>query len=69
MQHTDRENDPQYNAPRLALALSDFLLLRRLGDGSYSTVVLAEHRQTGIAAPPVMDRCRWSCSLGGQGSL
>lgn len=45
--HVDRQDNPQYTAPRLALSLTDFVLLRRLGDGSFSTVVLAQHRTTG----------------------
>lgn len=32
---------------RLQLSLADFELLRRVGDGSYSHVVLARHRSTG----------------------
>lgn len=32
---------------RLLLSLADFELLRRIGDGSYSHVVLARHRETG----------------------
>lgn len=46
-QHADRQDNPQYTAPRLVLSLTDFVLLRRLGDGSFSTVVLAEHRGSG----------------------
>ncbi len=35
------------HACRVALSLADFELLRRIGDGSYSQVVLARHRATG----------------------
>lgn len=35
-------------ACRLQLSLADFELLRRIGDGSYSHVVLARHRETGV---------------------
>lgn len=31
----------------MQVALADFELLRRIGDGSYSHVVLARHRSTG----------------------
>lgn len=31
----------------MQLSLADFELLRRIGDGSYSHVVLARHRATG----------------------
>lgn len=34
-------------ACRLSLQVSDFDILRRLGDGSFSTVVLARHRANG----------------------
>ncbi|EFN52977.1 hypothetical protein CHLNCDRAFT_36647 [Chlorella variabilis] len=40
-------SDPEYKAPRMQLSLADFELLRRIGDGSYSHVVLARHRATG----------------------
>lgn len=40
----DREDAPQYKAPRAALALSDFSILRNIGDGSVSTVVLAQRK-------------------------
>ena len=33
--------------PRLQVSLADFELLRRVGDGSFSHVVLAQHRATG----------------------
>ncbi|KAI7842103.1 hypothetical protein COHA_004297 [Chlorella ohadii] len=38
---------PERRAPSLALSLADFELLRRIGDGSYSHVVLARHKATG----------------------
>ncbi|KAL4437322.1 hypothetical protein ABPG75_004461 [Micractinium tetrahymenae] len=42
-----REPQDAKPAPRLQLSLADFELLRRIGDGSYSHVVLARHRDTG----------------------
>lgn len=43
-----RESQDAKPAPRLQLSLADFELLRRIGDGSYSHVVLARHRETGV---------------------
>ncbi|GAB4821407.1 hypothetical protein N2152v2_008453 [Parachlorella kessleri] len=43
----DRGDDAQYRAPRASLSLADFELLKRIGDGSYSQVVLARHRASG----------------------
>ena len=42
----DREDAPQtqYRAPRAAFTLSDFTIIRNIGDGSYSTVVLAQRK-------------------------
>ncbi|KAL4439495.1 hypothetical protein ABPG77_008824 [Micractinium sp. CCAP 211/92] len=46
----DGMKDPQEGkpAPRLQLSLANFELLRRIGDGSYSHVVLARHRESGL---------------------
>ncbi len=47
----DREgNDAQYKAPRAAFTLSDFQIIRNIGDGSFSTVVLAQLKGIGTAA-------------------
>ena len=44
----DREgNDAQYKAPRAAFTLSDFQIIRNIGDGSFSTVVLAQLKGSG----------------------
>ncbi|KAK9830445.1 hypothetical protein WJX72_011801 [[Myrmecia] bisecta] len=40
----DREGNAGYKAPRAALSLGDFELVKRLGDGSYSQVVQARHK-------------------------
>ncbi|PSC73799.1 3-phosphoinositide-dependent kinase 1 [Micractinium conductrix] len=40
-------SEAEPKAPRMQVALADFELLRRIGDGSYSHVVLARHRSTG----------------------
>lgn len=42
----DREGDARFNAPRVALTLADFELVRRLGDGSFAQVVLARHKHS-----------------------
>lgn len=42
----DREDDIRFSAPRVALTLSDFELVRRLGDGSFAQVVLARQKYT-----------------------
>lgn len=39
---------PHSPARRLQLSLANFELLRRIGDGSYSHVVLARHRESGL---------------------
>lgn len=36
-----------YNAPRLQISVADFEIVQRLGDGSFSTVVLARYRGDG----------------------
>ncbi|GAB4821386.1 hypothetical protein N2152v2_008432 [Parachlorella kessleri] len=56
----DRGDDAQYRAPRASLSLADFELLKRIGDGSYSQVVLARHRASGKeyalkSLPPAYD--------------
>uniref|UniRef100_A0A7S3R3C7 non-specific serine/threonine protein kinase n=1 Tax=Dunaliella tertiolecta TaxID=3047 RepID=A0A7S3R3C7_DUNTE len=40
----DKEGDEKYVAPRVSLKIQDFDILGRLGDGSFSTVVLARLR-------------------------
>lgn len=40
----DQEDATKYRAPRAAFALSDFSILRNIGDGSYSSVVLAQRK-------------------------
>ena len=48
----DREGrDEQYKAPRAAFTLSDFTILRNIGDGSYSTVVLAQRKGAELVDP------------------
>ncbi|EFJ41871.1 hypothetical protein VOLCADRAFT_83913 [Volvox carteri f. nagariensis] len=43
----DREHQEGYRAPRVALTIRDFHILGRIGDGSFSTVFLAQQKQTG----------------------
>ena len=53
MQIKDREDSSasEYRAPRAAFSLSDFSLLRNIGDGSYSTVVLAQLKGASAVGP------------------
>jgi 3-phosphoinositide dependent protein kinase-1 len=44
----DRESDTAYRAPRANLQLRDFDVIGRIGDGSFSTVILARLRETGV---------------------
>jgi 3-phosphoinositide dependent protein kinase-1 len=44
----DRESDSTYRAPRANLQLRDFDVIGRIGDGSFSTVILARLRETGM---------------------
>lgn len=44
----DREQqEQQYRAPRVNMSMADFDLEGRIGDGSFSSVFLAHHRETG----------------------
>eukprot|EP00195_Chlamydomonas_chlamydogama_P005080 CAMPEP_0202904494 /NCGR_PEP_ID=MMETSP1392-20130828/29654_1 /ASSEMBLY_ACC=CAM_ASM_000868 /TAXON_ID=225041 /ORGANISM="Chlamydomonas chlamydogama, Strain SAG 11-48b" /LENGTH=338 /DNA_ID=CAMNT_0049592139 /DNA_START=42 /DNA_END=1055 /DNA_ORIENTATION=+ len=40
----DREHAAEYRAPRANLSLRDFDIIGRLGDGSFSTVILAQRK-------------------------
>ncbi|GLC47419.1 hypothetical protein PLESTB_000543000 [Pleodorina starrii] len=42
----DREHQEGYRAPRVTFTIRDFNILGRIGDGSFSTVFLAQHKQT-----------------------
>lgn len=43
----DREQQEGYRAPRVTFKVSDFNVLGRIGDGSFSTVFLAQHKGLG----------------------
>ncbi|GIL60087.1 hypothetical protein Vafri_14743 [Volvox africanus] len=43
----DREHREGYRAPRVTYTIRDFNILGRIGDGSFSTVFLAQQKQTG----------------------
>eukprot|EP00798_Chlamydomonas_sp_ICE-L_P016400 gene16400-22605_t len=47
MELPDREASTGYKAPRTNLQLSDFNITGRVGDGSFSTVILAQHKDSG----------------------
>lgn len=44
----DREKQTNYNAPRVNLSLNDFNILGHVGDGSFSSVILCSHKQSGV---------------------
>lgn len=53
----DRGGDDSYKAPRLNCTISDFDLLRRAGDGSFSTVVKSRFHTDGeIYALKIVDK-------------
>eukprot|EP00775_Hariotina_reticulata_P004840 gene4840-5087_t len=41
------QNQQLYNAPKLQISVSDFEIMQRLGDGSFSTVVLGKYKGDG----------------------
>lgn len=41
------QEEQEYHAPKLQLTVADFDVVRRLGEGSFSTVILALYRQDG----------------------
>ncbi|GFR45067.1 hypothetical protein Agub_g6441 [Astrephomene gubernaculifera] len=43
----DREQQEGYRAPRVSLTIRDFNINGRIGDGSFSTVFLAQQKETG----------------------
>lgn len=43
----DREEQGAYRAPRVSMSMADFEIISRLGDGSFSTVILVKHKVSG----------------------
>ncbi|GBF94960.1 3-phosphoinositide dependent kinase [Raphidocelis subcapitata] len=47
VQNAPQREEETYHAPKLQLTVADFDVLRRLGEGSFSTVILARYRADG----------------------